>query len=59
MHTEGAEYKAVIEEIYVLEDDLNSTLPHFFVALERSLMNTGKIDKKIKYINKLVEKIEK
>lgn len=43
LHSEGHEYKEMVKEIYLLEDDLNDSLTHFFAAMERSLINLGVI----------------
>ncbi|WP_282079207.1 ATP-binding protein [Aquimarina algiphila] len=50
LHSEGSEYKTAIKEMYILEDDLNDSLVHFCASLERSLINTGVIERKIERI---------
>ena len=47
LHSEGAEYKRVIKDMYMLEDDFNDGLIHFYASLERSLLNSGIISKRI------------
>tara|TARA_R110002049_G_scaffold28018_5_gene96666 strand:+ start:15249 stop:19514 length:4266 start_codon:yes stop_codon:yes gene_type:complete len=47
MHSEGAEYKRVIQDMYILEDDFNDGLIHFYAALERSLLNSGIINNRL------------
>ncbi len=47
LHSGGKEYKLMMSNMYVLEDDQNDSLVHFCAALERSLINTGIIEKKI------------
>lgn len=50
LHSEGIEYKSMIKNMYILEDDFNDSLIHFCAALERSLVNTGVIEKKMKWL---------
>ncbi len=47
LHSEGIEYKSMIKDMYILEDDYNDSLTHFCAALERSLINTGIIENKL------------
>ncbi len=49
LHSEGIEYKSMIQNMYILEDDFNDLLVHFCAALERSLVNTGVIEKKLNF----------
>jgi hypothetical protein len=51
LHSEGKEYKELIKNMYLLEDDLNDSLIHFTAALERSLINTGIIEAKLNKLN--------
>ena len=48
LHSEGIEYKSMIKNMYILEDDFNDLLVHFCASLERSLVNTGVIEEKMK-----------
>ncbi|WP_299229200.1 ATP-binding protein [uncultured Psychroserpens sp.] len=50
LHSEGSEYRAIIKDMYILEDDFNDSLVHFCAALERSVINTGIIEKKLQDI---------
>jgi DNA polymerase III delta prime subunit len=51
LHSEGKEYKELIKNMYLLEDDLNDSLIHFTAALERSLINTGILEAKLNKLN--------
>ena len=51
MHSEGVEYKSNIRDMYILEDDLNDSLTHFCAALERSLINTGIVEAKLRKLD--------
>lgn len=55
LHSEGAEYKRINKDMYILEDDFNDGLIHFYAALERSILNAGIISKRL---NKLKEESE-
>lgn len=47
LHTEGDEYKSFIRKMYILEDDMNDSRTHFNAALDRSLINVGRIPEKL------------
>jgi len=47
MHAESNAYKSKIENIFSLEDDYNNNLAHFNLAVERNLVNTGKVRARI------------
>ncbi|GHA34130.1 hypothetical protein GCM10007103_14660 [Salinimicrobium marinum] len=53
VHSEGAEYKSMIRDMYMLEDDFNDNLTHFFAALERSLINVGIVETNLKRLNEM------
>ncbi len=53
-HTEGTSYKEMSKDLFFLEDDLNDNLVHFCASIERYRINSGRIDKKIEDINKLL-----
>lgn len=53
LHSEGKEYKLIIKNMYILDDDFNDTLVHFSAALERSLINNGRIEDRIERLIKL------
>ena len=64
MHSEGRAYKDMIDNIYLLDDDLNNDTCQFNFAVERYLINCGYIDEKIgklkeKYTNSAMYDIEK
>ncbi len=49
LHAEGVEYKSMIKNMYILEDDFNDLLVHFCASLERSLINTGVVEEKMTF----------
>lgn len=51
LHSDGKTYKDKLHEIYMLEDDYNDNMAHYTIAAERVRINTGKIKKKINYLN--------
>jgi hypothetical protein len=55
LHSEGKEYREQVADLFVLEDDYNDMAPHFSIAMERLLMNTGTIRHRI---NELKNKIK-
>lgn len=64
MHSEGRAYKDMIDNIYLLDDDLNNDTCQFNFAVERYLINCGYIDERIgklkeKYTNSATYDIEK
>lgn len=46
-HSNGRAYYNIIEKLYYLKDDYNDRMIHFEVGLERSLISTGVISRKI------------
>ncbi|HNR19445.1 MAG TPA: ATP-binding protein [Bacteroidia bacterium] len=55
MHSEGKVYKSQITNMYYLEDDFGDSLYHYCIALERSKINSGKIDEHIKELRKSID----
>ena len=53
LHSGGDEYKDMIKDLYILEDDQNDGLSHFCAALERSVINNGIIDSKLQKLRTL------
>jgi hypothetical protein len=51
-HTEGSAYKNIIENMCFLNDDYNDKHFHFFAAIERYKINTGRIKRKINNLKK-------
>ena len=47
MHTEGRAYKEMMSTLYFLDDDLNNDILQQQLAIERYLINSGNIDKRI------------
>jgi len=45
MHNQGQAYERTIENMHSVNDDLNDDLFHYFIALERYRMNTGRMEK--------------
>lgn len=54
MHREGAVYKEMSREMYVLEDDFNDNLVHFCAANERYRINTGMVSKRLDKIDEIL-----
>ena len=54
MHTEGRAYKEMMSTLYFLDDDLNNDILQQQLAIERYLINSGNIDKRI---NQMREKL--
>jgi hypothetical protein len=55
VHSEGKAYKNMIEDMYLVDDDLDNDSLKFYLALERYRINTGIVDdnyEKLKNINK-------
>lgn len=50
IHSNGAAYQSAINNFIYLEDDFNDNLYHFGVALERQLLNSYVIRKRIKVL---------
>ena len=52
LHKEGNAYRHQISNLVYLEDDYNDNLYHFGAALERLLINSGSIRRKIDFLKK-------
>ena len=50
LHSEGKEYREMIREMYIVDDDISNGMHNFSLALERYTMNRGLIEKKIKML---------
>lgn len=55
MHTEGRAYKDIIPTLYFLDDDLNNDTLQQQLAIERYLINSGNLDKRIAQMQKRLE----
>ena len=55
MHTEGRAYKDIIPTLYFLDDDLNNDTLQQQLAIERYLINSGNLDKRIAQMRKRLE----
>ena len=52
VHNEGKEYKEMIKEMYIIDDDISDGMQNFALALERYTMNCGVIEKKMEILRK-------
>ncbi len=55
MHSEGAAYEKVIENMYYLDDNFNDNLYHFCAAMERYQINNKSIQKQIDLLTQAVK----
>lgn len=56
MHREGAAYKDMISNMYILDDDLNNDTSQFYIALERYTNNCLVIDNNIDDLKNICKK---
>ena len=47
LHCEGKEYREMIREMYIVDDDISNGMHNFSLALERYTINRGIIDEKM------------
>jgi hypothetical protein len=52
IHSEGREYKEMINKMYIIDDDISNGMHNFSLALERYTMNCGVIEVKMEKLRK-------
>ncbi|MCL2415029.1 MAG: tetratricopeptide repeat protein [Bacteroidales bacterium] len=55
INSEGKEYKDMINEMYIVDDDISNGMHNFSLALERYTMNCGVIKKKMDWLRENYE----